>query len=92
MDSDFTGQYSRHSRIHRQPIHVGDLVTLSLPRKERINEIIIFKVVKEDDTYKIEYFSGAMSDGDPGYIQDLHAQVYKVIGNEKTGIDESQLT
>ena len=89
MKREFTGQYEGDDRT--KPVHVGDLVTLSIPRKSRLPELIIFKVVKDRGEFSIVYHSGNMSDGDPNYKQNLNFQVYKVVGNIDTGIDENLL-
>ncbi len=91
MVKEFTGQYDQN----KQKICVGDLVVLAIPRKERRELLVIFEVVKDHEIYKIIYsekFShNTMSDGNPQYSQGLNFQVYKVIGNIKTGIDENLL-
>ena len=90
MKREFTGQYV-HDGIKKFPIYVGDLVTLSIPRKERLPDLIVFRVVKDRDGFAIIYHRGAMSDGDPNYKQKLQHQVYKVVGNIESGIDEGLL-
>lgn len=90
MKREFTGQYEQNNK-RKKPIYVGDLVTLSIPRKERLQELIVFKVIKENDCFVIIYHRGPMSDGSPHYKQKLHSQVYKVIGSVETGIDKSLL-
>lgn len=89
MKREFTGQYEGDDRT--KPIYVGDLVTLSIPRKSRLPELIVFKVIKDKEDFAIIYHSGSMSDGDPNYKQKLNLQVYKVIGSIETGIDNSLL-
>lgn len=90
MNREFTGQYV-HAGSRKTPIYVGDLVTLSIPRKERLLDSIVFEVVKDRNGFAIIYHSGAMSDGDPNYKQELRGQVYKVIGNIESGINETFL-
>ncbi len=90
MKRKFTGKYVQGNK-RKTPIYVGDLVTLGIPKKERLQELIVFKVIKENGGFAIIYHSGPMSDGDPCYKQSLHSQVYKVVGNTKIGIDKSLL-
>lgn len=90
MKREFTGQYEQNNK-RKKPIYVGDLVTLSIPRKKRLKKLIVFKVMKENAGFVIIYHSGPMSVGSPYYRQELHFQVYKVVGNIKTGIDKSLL-
>ncbi|MBI5356959.1 hypothetical protein HZB78_05130 [Candidatus Collierbacteria bacterium] len=91
MVKEFTKLYDQN----KQKICVGDLVVLTIPRKERRDLLVIFEVVKDDKIYKIIYsekFSyNTMSVGSPQYSQRLNFQVYKVIGSIKTGIDENLL-
>lgn len=90
MKREFTGQYEQNDK-RKTLIYVGDLVALSIPRRERLPDLIVFRVVKDRDGFAIIYHSGAMSDGDPNYKQKLQYQVYKVVGNIESGIDESLL-
>lgn len=90
MKREFTGQYEQNNK-RKKPICVGDLVTLSIPRKKEIEKLIVFKVMKENDGFAIIYNSGPMSDADPRYKQELQGQVYKIVGNIETGIDKSLL-
>lgn len=89
MKRKFTGQYEQNNK-RKRPIYVGDLVTLSIPRKNRGEKLIVFRVI-DDDGFGIIYHSGDMSVGDPKYRQELSCQVYKVVGNVKTGINENLL-
>ncbi|AKM79206.1 MAG: hypothetical protein UX85_C0011G0010 [Candidatus Beckwithbacteria bacterium GW2011_GWB1_47_15] len=86
MTKDFTN-YCDDSG---QKIYVGDLVTLASPLKNEIDKINIFKVVKGKNDYEIVFYKGSMSSTDRNYRQKLSG-AYKVIGNIKTGIDESLL-
>jgi len=90
MKREFTGQYEQNNK-RKKPIYVGDLVTLFIPRKERLEELNVFKVIKDNDGFAIIYHKGPMSETDPRYKQELCSQVYKVVGNVKTGIDKSLL-
>lgn len=90
MKREFTGQYEQNNR-RKKPIYSGDLVTLSIPRKGRLPELIVFRVVSENNHFYLIYYSGSMSEGDPNYKQDLNFQVYKVLGNIETGIDHNLL-
>jgi hypothetical protein len=90
MKGEFTEQYEQNNKRMR-PIHVGDFVTLGIPRKKYLPDLIVFKVIKDGNGYSLIYHSGKMSDGDPNYKQKLQFQVYKVIGNIETGIDDSLL-
>lgn len=90
MKREFTGQYEQNNK-RKKPLHVGNLVTLSIPRRERLADLIVFKVIKDNDDFAIIYHSGAMSDGNPNYKQKLNFQVYKVVGNVEAGIDDSLL-
>lgn len=90
MKREPTGQYEQNDK-RKKPICVGDLVTLFIPRKERLQELIVFKVVRENDGFAIIYHKGPMSETDPRYKQKLQFQVYKVVGNVKAGIDDSLL-
>ena len=89
MKREFTGQYEGKNRT--KPIYVGDLVTLTIPRKSRLPDLVFFKVVKENGGFIIIYYSGPMHVGDPLYKQELNFQVFKVVGNVETGIDENLL-
>lgn len=86
---EFTGQFDRSNP--KIQICVGDLVSLSIPRKSYLPEMIVFCVVKEKDDYFIRYYCGAMSVGDLNYQQKLDNNVYKVIGNINDGINEDLL-
>ena len=88
MEKEFTGQHEQDNRI---PIHVDDLVTLSIPRRKRLSDLVVFRVIKDRDRFMILFHSGAMSDGDPNYKQNLRHQVYRVVGNIESGIDENLL-
>lgn len=90
MKREFTGQYEQNNK-RKNPICVGDLVTLGIPRRERLQKLNVFKVIKENDGFAIIYYKGPMSETDPLYKQELQGQVYKVIGNVKIGIDDSLL-
>ena len=90
MKREFTGQHEQNNK-RKKPIYVGDLVTLWIPKKERLQELIVFKVIKENDGFAIIYHSGPMSETDPRYKQELQFQVYKVVGNVKIGIDDGLL-
>lgn len=91
MAKEFTGKHDKN----KQKICVGDLVVLAIPRKERRELLVIFEVVKNHKIYEIIYsekFShNTMSDGSLQYGQKLNFQVYKVVGNIETGIDENLL-
>ena len=82
-----TGQYEQ-GRRRKRLIHVGDLVSLGVPRKE---SFLAFEVLKEVDGFVLIYHSGDLSEGSPHYKQALRSQVHKIIGNTNTGIDESLL-
>lgn len=88
MKNDFTNQVDHF----KNKIHVGDLVVLTIPRKERRDKAVIFEVIKDAEYYSIIYsekFSNhTMSDGDLNYKQDLNHQVYKVVGNIVQGVNE----
>lgn len=88
MKNDFTNQ----SDHFKNNIFVGDLVVLTIPRKERRCKAIIFEVVKDVEGYSIIYsekFSNhTMSDDDLNYRQDLSHQVYKIVGNIVQGVNE----
>ncbi len=90
MKRKFTGQYEQNNK-KKKPICVGDLVTLGIPRKEKLKETNVFKVIKENSGFAIIYYNGPMSETDPRYKQELQSQVYKVVGNVKIGIDDSLL-
>lgn len=90
MKREFTGKYEQGTR-KKGPIYVGDLVTLGVPRKEYLPDLIVFKVVKDEKGYSLLYYSGAMTEGDPNYRQDLGSQIYRVIGNIEEGIKEDLL-
>lgn len=87
MQREFTNYYTNVGRSDREPIYVGDLVVLTIPRKERRKEAVVFKVTK-DNEFKIEYYSGPMHPASPHYVQLLTTQVYAVVGNEIDGVNE----
>ena len=82
MKKEFTGKYDQH----RSPVNVDDLVTLSIPRKSRKDDLVIFQVIKEKDGFYLLNFGETMDVGHPAYKQELRFQVYKVIGNIETGV------
>ena len=90
MKRKFTGQYEQSNK-RKKPIYVGDLVTIGIPRKEKLQESNVFKVIEENGGFAIIYHRGPMSETNPQYKQELCSQVYKVVGNVKTGIDKSLL-
>ena len=49
---------------------------------------MIFQVVDHGGDYFIEKHSGPMSDGDLLYRQKLEGQVYKVVGDIKSGVNK----
>lgn len=75
------------------PIAVGDLVTLAIPRKEN-PDMVIFEVIKSaEGEFSIRKYSGdALTDGDPNYQQELHNQVFQVVGTVDLGVIKDLLT
>ena len=90
MKREFTGIFEEGSK-NKKPIYVGDLVVLTIPRKEGLKELNVFRVVKDDKGFFLVLHQGAMTDGNPNYRQSLSSQVHKVIGNIKDGINEKLL-
>ena len=87
MEKEFTGQYDDN----KTPIKVDDLVTLSIPRKSEKDKLVVFRVVKEKDGFKLINWGESMHVGNPLYKQVLSGQAYKVVGNIESGVREELL-
>lgn len=79
-----TGQKDTDGR----EVRVHDLVVLAIPGNRLLEETIVFSVFDSDGDYFIEKHSGPMSDGDPLYRQELKGQVFKAVGDIKSGVNE----
>ncbi|MEK7570879.1 MAG: hypothetical protein AAB553_01275 [Patescibacteria group bacterium] len=83
-----TGQFDHK----KQEIRVGDLVVLTIPRKEKRKDAVIFEVLEDDDGYVIvyseKYSNDTLSVGSSYYVQPLNHQVYEIVGNTSHGINE----
>jgi hypothetical protein len=89
MEKEFTGQYDHDNKT---PIKVDHLVTLSIPRKSRKDKLVVFHVIREKGGFYLLNFGETMDVGHPAYKQELRSQVYKVIGNIKTGVEDKLLS
>ncbi len=87
MEKEFTGRYDEY----KTPIKVDDLVTLFIPRKSNKDRLVVFRVIKEKDVFKLLNWGESLHVGNRQYKQVLSGQAYKVVGDIESGVREELL-